>query len=65
MVHHIDSTIPHYNAQKATKAVREAFPDIYLHDPTPIHKALWNVAVNCSVVTPKVIDNRKLFVFVE
>ena len=50
VAHHIDSTIPHYHALEATNAVKKAFPDAYLYDPTPVHKALWRVAVNCLAV---------------
>jgi fatty acid desaturase len=51
VVHHIDARIPHYNAAKATRALRENFSDIYLYDPTPIPKALWRIATHCNVVT--------------
>ena len=65
VVHHIDCTIPHYHAEKATEAVKAAFPDVYLYDPTPVPEALWKVAVNCSVVQPKQIGAKNLYVFVE
>ena len=29
---------------------QEAFPDLYLHDPTPVHVALWRVVTNCISV---------------
>ena len=51
VAHHIDARIPHYNAAKATRAIRENFPDLYLFDPTPIPKALWKIATQCNVVT--------------
>ena len=51
VAHHIDARIPHYNAVKATKALRESFPDLYRFDPTPIPKALWRVATRCHVVS--------------
>ena len=41
VAHHIDARIPHYNAVKATSALRESFPELYRFDPTPIPKALW------------------------
>ena len=47
VAHHVDCTIPHYEAQKATNAIRKAFPDLYLYESTPIHKALWRVASSC------------------
>lgn len=36
VVHHIDCTIPHYRAKKATEAIKNTFPEHYLYDPTPI-----------------------------
>ncbi len=51
VAHHIDARIPHYNAVKATSALRESFPDLYRFDPTPIPKALWRVATRCHVVS--------------
>lgn len=50
VAHHINSKIPHYNAELATKAIRDAFPDFYLYDPTPVHEALFRVAKNCVAV---------------
>jgi len=51
VVHHVDARIPHYHALTATRALKERFPDLYRHDPTPIPKALWRVATCCHVVT--------------
>ena len=51
VAHHMDARIPHYHAAKATRALREHFPDLYRHDPTPIPKALWRVASRCHVVS--------------
>ncbi|MEZ6087781.1 MAG: fatty acid desaturase [Pirellulaceae bacterium] len=51
VAHHIDARIPHYNAVRATEALKSAFPDLYLYDPAPIHRALWKVATHCNVVS--------------
>ncbi len=51
VAHHMDARIPHYHAAKATRALRETFPDLYRYDPTPIPKALWRVATRCHVVS--------------
>jgi omega-6 fatty acid desaturase (delta-12 desaturase) len=48
--HHINPRIPHYNAWRGTALLRQQFPDLVRHDPTPIHQALWRVASRCSVV---------------
>ena len=52
VAHHLDAKIPHYNAAKATVAIREAFPHLYRYNSTPITKALWEVAHHCHVVAP-------------
>ena len=51
VAHHIDARIPHYHAAKATRAIREHFPDLYRYDPTPIPQAVWKAAMQCNVVT--------------
>ncbi len=51
VAHHMDARIPHYHAVKATRALRENFPELYRFDPTPIPKALWRVATRCQVVS--------------
>jgi len=50
VAHHFDSTIPHYKAQAATDAIKEAFPDLYFYDPTPIPQAVWRVCKGCASV---------------
>ena len=50
VAHHVNSTIPHYHALEATNVLKEKYPEHYLYDPTPIHKALWRVAGNCLAV---------------
>jgi fatty acid desaturase len=59
VVHHFDSTIPHYKADVATKAFKENFPEHYLHDPTPIPQALWRVARGCAATEKR--DGRWVF----
>ena len=53
VAHHVESSIPHYHALEATDALKKAFPDLYLYDPTPIHEALWRVARDCVAVTKR------------
>ncbi len=51
VVHHLNSSIPHYHADTATKAVREAFPALYRFDSTPVIVALWRAGASCVAVT--------------
>jgi omega-6 fatty acid desaturase (delta-12 desaturase) len=53
VAHHLNSRIPHYNAWNATELIRSQFPEHIRYDPTPIHKALWDVALHCSFVGNK------------
>lgn len=50
VAHHIYARIPHYHAQCATDSIREAFPDLYRYDPTPIPVALFRIARRCEAV---------------
>jgi len=50
VAHHFDSTIPHYKAEIATEAIKKAYPEMYLYEPTPIPQALWRVAKGCTGV---------------
>jgi len=52
VAHHVDHTIPHYNAVEATEALKKAFPHLYMYDPTPVHQALFRVASKCIAVKP-------------
>jgi omega-6 fatty acid desaturase (delta-12 desaturase) len=50
VAHHVNHTIPHYHAREATEALRLAFPEHYLYDPTPVWQALWRVGAKCTAV---------------
>lgn len=50
VAHHFDSSMPHYKAEIATEAIKGAFPQLYLYEPTPIPQALWRVAKGCTAV---------------
>lgn len=62
VAHHVCSTIPHYKATKATEALKAAFPDLYLYDPTPVSQALWRVATRCRAVQ-KIEGNDGMYIF--
>lgn len=48
--HHLFSKMPFYNAQEATKHIREFLGPYYIKDETPIGKALWRAYTNCRYV---------------
>ncbi|ORZ40233.1 delta-12 fatty acid desaturase, partial [Catenaria anguillulae PL171] len=54
VAHHLFSQMPHYNAVKATKIIREALKGTpyYVADNTPIAKALWQTWTECKFVEP-------------
>jgi len=50
VVHHMFSTMPHYHAMEATKAVKPILGEYYHFDGTPIYKAMWREAKECLYV---------------
>ncbi|GAU37529.1 hypothetical protein TSUD_21350 [Trifolium subterraneum] len=52
VVHHMFSTMPHYHAMEATKAVKPILGEYYHFDGTPIFKAMWREAKECIYVEP-------------
>lgn len=52
VVHHMFSTMPHYHAMEATKAVKPILGDYYRFDETPFIKAMWREAKECVYVEP-------------
>jgi len=50
VVHHMFSTMPHYHAMEATKAVKSILGEYYHFDGTPIYKAMWREAKECLYV---------------
>ena len=48
--HHINPTIPHYNAWRGNALLRQRYPELVRYDATPIHKALWRIATRCGAV---------------
>merc|ERR1711935_1133541 len=52
VAHHFFHEMPHYNARKATKAMKEFLEPkgLYNYDPTPWYKAMWRIAKTCHFV---------------
>ncbi|KNE56023.1 hypothetical protein AMAG_01866 [Allomyces macrogynus ATCC 38327] len=63
VVHHIWSTMPHYNAIKATEILREKLKGTpyYKMDKTPIAKAIWQSWTTCKFVEP--VDQEGVYWF--
>ncbi|KAM7279917.1 hypothetical protein ACFE04_007051 [Oxalis oulophora] len=52
VAHHLFSTMPHYNAMEATKAIKPILGDYYHFDGTPLVQAMWREAKECLYVEP-------------
>ncbi|KAK1281768.1 hypothetical protein QJS10_CPB22g01488 [Acorus calamus] len=52
VAHHLFSTMPHYHAMEATKAIKPILGEYYQFDGTPIYKATWREARECIYVEP-------------
>lgn len=52
VAHHLFSTMPHYHAMEATKAIKPILGEYYHFDGTPVHKAIWREARECLYVEP-------------
>ncbi|KAJ9183103.1 hypothetical protein P3X46_007010 [Hevea brasiliensis] len=48
--HHLFSTMPHYNAIEATKAIKHLLGEYYKFDATSIYKAQWRDTKECLYV---------------
>nr|AGX28127.1 omega-6 fatty acid desaturase [Santalum acuminatum] len=52
VAHHLFSTMPHYHAMEATKAIKPILGKYYQFDGTPVYKAMWREARECVYVEP-------------
>ncbi|KIZ00153.1 omega-6 fatty acid desaturase (delta-12desaturase) [Monoraphidium neglectum] len=52
VAHHLFSTMPHYHAEEATKALRPILGAYYCRDTRPIMRALWEESATCHYVAP-------------
>lgn len=59
VTHHLFSTMPHYHAMEATKAVKPILGDYYQFDGTPVYKAMYREVKECIYVEPDEGDRNK------
>nr|QBQ82055.1 omega-6 fatty acid desaturase [Paeonia ludlowii] len=59
VAHHLFSTMPHYHAMEATKAIKPVLGEYYNFDGTPFYKAVWREARECHYVEPDEGDANK------
>lgn len=52
VAHHLFSTMPHYHAMEATKAIKPVLKEYYQFDGLPFYKAMWREAKECVYVEP-------------
>nr|AEJ87847.1 omega-6-desaturase [Ginkgo biloba] len=50
VAHHLFSTMPHYHAMEATKAIKPILGSYYHYDSTPVYKAVWREFRECVYV---------------
>nr|WPH61288.1 fatty acid desaturase 2 [Bougainvillea sp.] len=59
VTHHLFSTMPHYHAMEATKAIKPILGEYYQFDGTPVYKAIWREAKECIYVEADEGDQNK------
>lgn len=59
VAHHLFSTMPHYHAMEATKAIKPILGEYYQFDGTPVYKAMWREAKECLYVEADEGDQNK------
>ncbi|KAK9668669.1 hypothetical protein RND81_13G076800 [Saponaria officinalis] len=52
VTHHLFSTMPHYHATEATKAIKPILGKYYYFDGTSVFKAMWRETKECIYVEP-------------
>ncbi|GAA0168232.1 hypothetical protein LIER_22995 [Lithospermum erythrorhizon] len=59
VAHHLFSTMPHYHAMEATKAIKPILGEYYQFDGTPVFKAMYREVKECIYVEPDETDQKK------
>jgi omega-6 fatty acid desaturase (delta-12 desaturase) len=52
VVHHLFSGLPHYNAERATEAVKGVLGEYYMRDGRNVWRALWEDTRDCCYASP-------------
>lgn len=52
VVHHLFSGMPHYNAERATEAVKGVLGEYYMRDDRNVWRALWQDTRDCQYASP-------------
>ncbi|CAH9063048.1 unnamed protein product [Cuscuta europaea] len=63
VAHHLFSTMPHYHAMEATKAIKPILGEYYQFDSTPVFKAMFREVKECVYVEPDDEGDKKKGVF--
>nr|GMC84352.1 delta(12)-fatty-acid desaturase FAD2-like [Ipomoea batatas] len=59
VAHHLFSTMPHYHAMEATKAIKPILGEYYQFDGTPVFNAMFREVKECMYVEPDEGDKNK------
>jgi omega-6 fatty acid desaturase (delta-12 desaturase) len=63
VAHHLFSTMPHYHAMEATKAIKPILGEYYQFDGTPVVKAMWREAQECIYIEKENGEGKEKGVF--
>ena len=59
VAHHLFSGMPHYHAEKATKALKEVLGEYYQYDGRNVFRAMWEDTLDCCYVSGETEEDAK------